>query len=78
VKQHRLICGLLVLVSPDVPKLQLSDDVPVTPAFRAEMNDWMRSFFGVTNLVQDDQVFVVGDKMHVNPRMYARLQRAVP
>ena len=35
-KQHRLICGLLVLVSPDVPKLQLSDDVPVTPAFRAE------------------------------------------
>lgn len=47
--------GCRVLISPDHPKMQLSEDCPVTPEFRKEMNAWMRDFFGVNNLIPDGQ-----------------------
>lgn len=51
------IYGLPVVLSPDnVPKMQLSEDCPVTPEFRIEMNQWMREFFGCRSLVNDGQV----------------------
>lgn len=55
--------GMRILISPDTitPKLQLSQDCPVTPEFRAEMNAWMREFFGVTvsNTLEDGRILPV-------------------
>jgi hypothetical protein len=41
-------------VSPyltNMPRMTLSPNVPVTPAFRAEMNAWMLDFFGVEDAI---------------------------
>lgn len=68
--------GLKLVICQDtiVPKMQLSDDCPVTPGFRAEMNTWMQEFFGVTvlNVVPDGEVFSVPmrGEVHMNPRTY--------
>lgn len=38
--------GYKVMIVPPRPRMQLSDDCPVTPEFRKEMNQWMADFFG--------------------------------
>lgn len=38
--------GYDVYITDDKPKIQLSNDCPVTPQFRKEMNQWMLEFFG--------------------------------
>lgn len=70
--------GIPIFVTPDVPRRQLSEDVPVSPEFRAEMNAWMRDFFGTTNVLEDGQVITThyGKNFHMNPRTYAQLQKA--
>lgn len=72
---HQL-AGLTVFVTSDIPKMQLSRDCPVTPAFRAEMNEWMRSFFGTKNTVPDGEVLLVGSDVYANPRTFALLRGA--
>lgn len=74
--------GMRVYISPDLvrPKLQLSEDCPVTPDFRVEMNAWMLEFFGTVteSLVPDNQAMVcekIG-AIYVNPRTFARLREA--
>jgi hypothetical protein len=69
--------GMQVVISPDVPKMRLSRDCPVSPEFRLEMNDWMLSFFGTTNLVADGQVFKTPDTLHMNPRTWEQLKSQV-
>jgi hypothetical protein len=66
--------GYDVIVTPDLPKMQLSEDCPVTPAFRAEINQWMIEFFGITNIVPDGQVIPNGHSIYVNPRTRAMLK----
>lgn len=66
--------GYDVVVTPDLPKMQLSEGCPVTPAFRAEMNQWMLSFFGTTNTMPDGQVMTHGHTIYVNPRTRAMLK----
>ncbi len=65
-----------VTVSPDVPKIQISEDCPLTDVFRAEMNAWCLSFFGTTNSVADNEVIVVGGStLVVSPRTFNRLSK---
>jgi hypothetical protein len=62
--------------------MTLSENVPVSQDFRKEMNAWMLSFFGSTNLVEDGQVLFVngeyvgssGRYLLVNPRTYDRMK----
>ncbi|MDH0774784.1 hypothetical protein N5C96_15405 [Delftia tsuruhatensis] len=70
--------GLKVLISPDTPKLQLSEGCPVTPEFRVEMNAWMREFFGVRNLIEDGQCLhdQLNNTLHMNPRTWDRVRAA--
>lgn len=70
--------GLNVLISPDTPKLQLSEGCPVTPEFRVEMNAWMRDFFGVRNLIEDGQCLhdQLNNTLHMNPRTWDRVRAA--
>lgn len=60
--------GFDIIVTPDLPKMQLSEDCPVTPALRIEMNLWMIDFFGTTNIVPDGQIITSGRSIYVNPR----------
>lgn len=66
--------GFDIIVTPDLPKMQLSDDCPVTPACRTEINLWMIEFFGTTNIVPDGQIISHGRSMYVNPRTRAMLK----
>lgn len=70
-----LLCAPFnVVVSPDLPKIQISNDCPLSDDFRAEMNAWCLSFFGTANIVSDTEVLVVGVRtLMVNPRTFKRL-----
>lgn len=68
--------GLKVFVSPDIPKMKLAPGDYVTPAFRADIDAWLLSFFGVTNLMEDG-VCTVSETLSsvwMNPRTYAQLK----
>lgn len=77
-----VIAGYQVHVSPDMPRMQLSIDVPVSDRMREETNAWMREFFGVDNMVPDDRMITCtapgANWVLVNPRTYARLQTIKP
>lgn len=70
--------GTKVFISHDIPKMRLSEDCPVTDDFRAEMNAWMRDFFGVTNLLEDGQCLHdwLNNTLHMNPRTWDRVRAA--
>lgn len=74
--------GYRVCVSPDRPKMTLSDElvpgVVQWPAgFKAEMDAWMLSFFGTHNVVPTGQVMVLNnDTMLMCPRTYAAFRVA--
>jgi len=56
------------------PKMTLSERVPVTPEFRAEMNAWMADFFGYDE-GQILQSFVPGQQgIFMGPQTFRRLQ----
>lgn len=76
--------GMRIVITQDRPKMQLSEDCPVTPEFRVEMNKWMLDFFGVDNLVPDGQVLKQTDPnnmlrsvAYMNERTYIQLQKAM-
>jgi hypothetical protein len=66
--------GFDIIVTPDIPKMQLSEDCPVTPELRIEVNLWMIEFFGTTNIVPDGQILSSGRSIYVNPRARAMLK----
>lgn len=74
------MCGLTIQISPDRPKMQLSERVceVLAPDFIAETNAWMLGFFGIYNLVPDGQAYQTGHTVIVNPRTYAALRAATP
>lgn len=56
--------GMAVYVAQDYigPKLQLSDSVPMTEAYREEINDWLLETFGIDvspSFVKDGEVISV-------------------
>ena len=69
------IFGIKIYVTADLPKMQLSDDCPVTPKFRIEINAWMIEFFGYTNVIPDGQMFKSNGCLFMNPRTNAELKR---
>jgi hypothetical protein len=69
-----ILMGKQVVVVPNHPKMQLAENVPVTPEFRKEINDWMAGFFGYTNTVPEGQVLTTGDKIFVRPEDYNKLK----
>ncbi len=66
-------------VTPDQPKMKLSPGDYVTPAFRAEMDAWLRAFFGTTNALKDGEYIhaLIEDAVYMNPRSYDRLRAAI-
>lgn len=71
--------GIRVFVTPDIPKMKLGPGDYVTPAFRAEMDEWLLQFFGTTNLVEDGKCYhmLLEDAVSMNPRTYAKLRAAL-
>lgn len=69
--------GLTIIVSPMRPKMQLSEDVPVSPEFRKEMNTWMSKFFGMHCLVPKGQMFHFPreGKIVMHPEDFHRLRK---
>jgi hypothetical protein len=68
----KTIFGMKVVISPDIPKYVLPEEVmpgvPWPPGFRDEMNRWALSACGVTNLVPRGTAYVIGGKqVMVNP-----------
>ena len=70
------IGSIAVVLSPDHPKRTLAEDVPVSPEFRIEINQWMLGFFGTYNLLADGQTILMENdgKVFMNPRTYAALK----
>lgn len=64
-----------VYVTPDFPKLQLAPGDYVTPEYRKEIDAWLLSFFGTTNVIEDyiSLVSQVYGLVSMNPRTYAKL-----
>lgn len=60
--------GVPVYVSPlleEMPRMTLSEKVPVTAEFRAKTNAWMLEFFGVEHVILklvNPTTLVVGEK----------------
>lgn len=70
------IYGVQILVTPDVPKMQLAPGDYITPEYRREIDAWLIEFFGTTNLLADGQVAgseLMG-KAWMNPRTYAQFK----
>lgn len=79
----RSFAGIEIHVVPDY-YMTLSEDVPVTPEFRAEINAWMRSFFKPKNIVPDGEVYRVKSPftgkpiVTMNPRTYESFKASLP
>lgn len=75
----RSFAGIDINVVPDY-HMTLSEDVPVTPEFRAEINAWMRSFFKPKNILLDGEIvrtrspFSGKPFVTMNPRTYEQLK----
>lgn len=54
-----ILNGMEMRVAPKAARMQLSENCPVTPEFRKEINEWMLEFFGTEDLIPDGQSYVV-------------------
>jgi hypothetical protein len=68
------IFGFPVYVSPDRPKIRLSEDIPLTKEFRDEYNQWLVDFFGLTNMLKDGEIISGVHGIFMNPRTYANFK----
>lgn len=87
--QPQTCFGRKVVVHQDQPRVQLGtercltkygDEVEwVSPAMRAEMNAWLREFFGMTNLMKDGECFVLEmfNTITMNQRTYQQIRAAL-
>jgi hypothetical protein len=73
--------GMDVIVTPDHPKMQLSERVCeiLAPDFIKDMNTWMLGFFGMTNAVKDGETLVsqTAGRLFMNPRTYQNLRASL-
>ena len=65
--------GFKIIVTPDFPKMTLGPGDYVTQEYREEIDAWLLSFFGTTNVIEDGKsvVSIVGNFISLNPRTYA-------
>ena len=73
--------GMNINVTPDYHR-KLSEDVPVTPEFRAEIDAWMRSFFKPHNIVPDGEILRGRDLwgrnvVYMNPRTFEQFKQRI-
>lgn len=73
-----ILSGYNIVVASAHPRMTLSEKVPVTPEFRAEMDSWLLQFFGTHCPVKRGEVFVLEAErsMVVHPADYAELCRS--
>ncbi len=69
--------GYSVRIAKTWPKMVLASDVTVSPEFRAEINQWMLSFFGEDCLVKQGEVIVMETLqiVYVHPLDYQDMKR---
>lgn len=77
------LLGIKVIVTPDIPKMRLSDEVipgevQWPPGFKAEMDAWLLSFFGTTNILADNEVLGAPGQVSMNPRTYEKFKQSLP
>ena len=66
--------GLDIVESRVSPKLRLNDTVPMSDAFRVEMNAWLLDMFGYQdNPVPLGVAYMFGNTVIMRPEMVARL-----
>lgn len=70
------ICrGMSINITPDIPKMKLAPGDYITPEFRKEIDEWLVSFFGVTNIVPDGKTMILENPgiVWMNPRTFKQL-----
>jgi hypothetical protein len=69
--------GMDILEAPVrvVPKIQLSDECPVSDGFRAEFDAWLVQMFGTRDVspVQPGMAYMFGNKILMRPESIVRL-----
>lgn len=66
--------GLDIVESRPQPKLKISEAVPMTDTFRAEMNTWLLDMFGFQeNIVPEGVAYMFGNTIIMRPEMAAIL-----
>ena len=68
--------GMKIQIVRDFPKVQLSDDNPVSDRFRHDFNTWSSAFFGTRCLVEDGQVLKTSNVCLMNNRTFVQLKKA--
>ena len=69
--------GREIYVSPDRPKMVLSEDIPLTKEFREGYNQWLLEFFGTMNMLKDGEIIIGQHGIFMNPRTYANFKAKV-
>jgi hypothetical protein len=74
-----LFNGMKVVIAGSHPRMTLSEKVPVTPEFRAEINAWIAGFFGYKSVIEDGQVIVdrINNTIYCNEHQYQTLRSAL-
>lgn len=61
-----------------IPKMQLSDDCPVTDDFRKEMNAWLIEFFGYREpIIPLDTIYMAGNRLIMRPETVVKIQNCI-
>ena len=72
--------GLRIHVSPDRARMTLNPDlgngVTYPPGFKAEIDSWLRRFFGTTNLIPDGQSLRPAARCAHEPSHLCRIPRS--
>ena len=68
------VMGMKVVVVEKIPKYQLPLDVPVSPAFRDEFNQWAEQFFGEVDALPNLPI-VVNNILFLSKEQYYQLRK---
>lgn len=68
------IFGMKVIEVRPIPRMQLSEKVPVADDFRREINQWMISFFGMKSPLGKNEFVITGDTIFCDPKHVAKLR----
>lgn len=66
--------GIQLVIAPEVPRYQLPEDLPLPPAFRAEINEWARSFLGMRSVMPLGQVTYINGKAYASRETFEMIK----
>lgn len=73
--------GMQIIETPQkrIPKMQLSEDCPVTDEFRKEINEWMIEFFGYKeeSIIPLDTIYMFGNSLIMRPETVVKIQNCL-